>query len=365
MVAGTIGLIGEGTGAALPSPTSANPARGAAGDLASAKKHYRDGQTKFQAGDFAGALADFEIANDVKATAQAQRYIGRCLDAMGQYPGAVEWYEKFLAHVPAKMRAQAERTRARVAEIRAAGARSGPGPGGQAGAGALGPSAADGSNRHPARSTEPAIVDIDTIDVHQTGGEDRETAATSAGATPVVPVSAGTPSVVTEAPRGSPSDPTTIGASTGVLRAGGSSGTPGDVLRIPPAAPRSADRRSRLPAYITAGAALAAAGVGTAFGIIALGDKATFDARSTPQNAATRNEHALMSDIAFGNAFALGGASLVLFVMGEGNPKQELEPTATALSKTVRAEAPPRAGSVTPAPLIGPHAGGAGLLVRF
>lgn len=328
MVVGTIGLCGQRSGAALPSPVFApTPARGAGGDLASAKKHYKGGQTKFQAGDFAGALADFQIANDIKETAQAQRYIGRCLDAMGQYPEAIAWYEKFLAHVPEKMRAQGERTRARVAEIRANGAPSGPPDPAPADTRALAPKPADGTSSPGAAPTEPGAGNIDTNDIHPP---------------PPPPPSS---------------------------RSSGSVGAPIDVSQIsaPPHRPEQHDARprSRLAAFLTAGAALAAAGAGTAFGIIALGDKARLDAHDTPQNAATRNAHALLSEVAFGSAFALGGASLVLFVMDAGDQGPELEPTATNPPKKMGFADAARPGSVTLAPFIAPHEGGAGVFVRF
>ncbi len=102
-------------GQASPAATAAS----AKGDLITAKKHYDDGETKFRAGDFGGAEIDFRIANNIKATPQAERYIGRCLEELGRYQGAVEWYEKFLAHVPDKMASLADRTRKRTLAIRA------------------------------------------------------------------------------------------------------------------------------------------------------------------------------------------------------------------------------------------------------
>jgi len=91
-------------------PTSPSPTKA---DLAAAKKHYGDGEKKYKAGDYAGALADFKAANEVKSTPQAERYIGLCEDALGHFSAAFEWYEKFLAHVPDKMTAQGEEVRKR------------------------------------------------------------------------------------------------------------------------------------------------------------------------------------------------------------------------------------------------------------
>ena len=97
--------------AVVPAPTAA--------ELASAKKHYAEGEKKFKAGDFAGALLEFVSANEVKSTAQAERYIGLCEDSLGHYARAAEWYDKFLAHVPDKLAAAGEEARKRLSEIRA------------------------------------------------------------------------------------------------------------------------------------------------------------------------------------------------------------------------------------------------------
>ena len=84
---------------AWASPPAPPPSKA---ELAAAKKHYGEGDKKFKAGDYAGAEADFKAANDIKAAPQTERYIGLCEDALGHFPVAVEWYERFLAHVPDK-----------------------------------------------------------------------------------------------------------------------------------------------------------------------------------------------------------------------------------------------------------------------
>src|SRR5579859_3124159 len=84
------------------------PAAGAAVDIVSAKKHYSEGEKKLKAEDFEGALAEFKAANEIKAAPQAERNIGICEDNLRHYRTAVEYYEKFLAHVPEKMAAQGD-----------------------------------------------------------------------------------------------------------------------------------------------------------------------------------------------------------------------------------------------------------------
>lgn len=352
VVAGATGLFGERSGAAASAPAvSAQAARGAA-DLPSAKKYYKDGQVKFHAGDFAGALADFQSANEIKVTPQAQRYIGRCFDALGQYPAAIEWYEKFLAHVPAKMKLQGDRTRARIAEIRAGGAAPGAIP-------------SEGSGGRLAstlgRAGSPSAVSIVDIDAVDTAGSNIQTVP------PVVLVSpAPAAPADTSAGAGPSSESPTRSNPADVSNPSGGTEVAGvDILRTPETPPRAPAHRSMLPAFITAGAAVLAAGVGTTFGIMALDDKARFDAHDTPQNASTRNEHALLSDIAFGSAFAFGATSLVLFVMTAGDPSREPDRVLGTGRKKIEGDAAPRSAAITPAPFIGPHAGGAGVLVRF
>jgi hypothetical protein len=100
------------------------PAASAAADkpldkqqLASAKKHYGDGVIKYNSNDFAGALQDFQAADDVKQTPQTARYIGLCLDNLGRFADAVPAYNRFLSNVPPKMALQGDEIKARVSAI--------------------------------------------------------------------------------------------------------------------------------------------------------------------------------------------------------------------------------------------------------
>src|SRR5271169_2927684 len=80
---------------AAATPTSSGAP--SAADIASAKKHYAEGEKKLKAQDFEGTLADFKAANDIKAAPQAERNIGVCEDNLGHFQAAAEWYQKFLA----------------------------------------------------------------------------------------------------------------------------------------------------------------------------------------------------------------------------------------------------------------------------
>ena len=69
-----------------------------------------------------------------------------------------------------------------------------------------------------------------------------------------------------------------------------------------------------VPAFVTGGLAVAAAGVGTVFGIIALSNKSDFDKNPTTQTADDGDTHALIADMAFGVALTFGVTSAVLFL---------------------------------------------------
>ncbi|MGH7293859.1 MAG: PEGA domain-containing protein, partial [Polyangiaceae bacterium] len=88
-------------------------------ELASAKKHYGEGEKKYKAGDYVGAEADFKVANDIKAAPQTERFIGLCEDRQGHLQSAVEWFDRFLVHVPDKMAEQGDEIRKREGEIKA------------------------------------------------------------------------------------------------------------------------------------------------------------------------------------------------------------------------------------------------------
>jgi hypothetical protein len=118
-----------------------------------------------------------------------------------------------------------------------------------------------------------------------------------------------------------------------------------------------------VPAYITGGLAIVAAGVGTAFGVVALGDKSNFDKNPTSATADSGDTHALISDMAFGVAITFGVTSAVLFFTNDEPPPAAASDSETRTART--ADARPSAFTITPTPMVGPHSGGAGVLVQF
>jgi hypothetical protein len=318
--------------------SAATPPAGAKADLTAAKKHYAEGEKKFKADDFAGALVEFKEANDIKSTPHAERYLGLCEDKLNHYRAAADWFDKFLTHVPDKLASQGDEIRKRDAEIKAMPGKvhieSNPTTASisiddkpQASPTPTDVDLAPGS--HTVRFTAPGrLAGLKTIDVGFASTQslsadlDPDPAAAAVPA-PVAPVAA-----VTPAPAAAPAPP-------------------------PPPEPRS-----KVPAIVTGALAVAAAGVGTVFGIIALGDKSDFDKNPTTQTADDGDTHALIADMAFGVALTFGVTSAVLFLTRDDPPA----PTSSIDPKVVKKAA---AVTVTPTPIVGPHTGGAGFVLRF
>jgi PEGA domain len=334
-------------------PGAAQGAR-AKPDLAVAKQHFDDGELKFRAHDYGGAEIDFRIANNIKATPQAERYIGRCLDELGRLQSAAEWYDKFLAHAPDKMAALADKTRRRVLAIRAMPGKvhveSNP-----AGAAVT----IDGK-----RETAPAPLDVELAPGPHTIAFTAPGRAKVERAIDIAFASAQTVSADLEAEAAPPE------AAPGPVAA-----EPTDEAPPPEAQPVDAEAApveapSRIPAYVTGGVAVVAAGVGAIFGVMALNDKTTFDDTPSRQNADTRNVHALIADLSLGSALALGIASVILFVTSRAPSApadNTAKPPAVKGGNPRKSDAANGASgmSVTAAPFVWPHSGGAALIVRF
>ena len=117
-----------------------------------------------------------------------------------------------------------------------------------------------------------------------------------------------------------------------------------------------------LPAYITGGLAIAAAGVGAIFGVIALGDKSDFDKNPTSSKADDGENHALIADMAFFVAVTLGVTSAVLFLTRDDAPAA----TGSAGAHKIGSAAPKkRSFTITPTPIVTPTGGGMGAVIRF
>jgi hypothetical protein len=324
-----------GKGAPAAAKADKKPSAAEKKALAEAKAHYAAGQNAFKAGSYASALTEFQAADGIKPTPQAARMIGLCYDRLGKFPDAIAAYDRFLAGAPANMATQVDETKAREEAIRKL-----PGkvhvetdPQGAT-------ISVDGT---ATPSVSPADVEIapghHKLSFAAPGHDtvEREVDVTFASAQPLsvqLPASAAPPAPVAVAPLPEPPPP-----------------------EPPPPPPEPAAEEpqgpSRVPAYVFAGLAIAAAGVGTAYGVMAIGDKSDYDAHPTASKADDGESHAHIADMAFGAALALGVTSAVLlFTTSSGDSSSSAAPSNSALR-------------ISPTPLVTQGGGGAGALVRF
>lgn len=309
-------------------------------DLNAAKKHYGEGDKKYKAGDYAGALEQFKAANDIKPTPQAERYIGMCEDALHHPVEALEWYDKFLAHVPDKLAEQGEEIKKRETELKATP--------GKVHVDSTPPGASLAVDDKPQSGITPLDVEL-APGTHML----KVTAAGHAPASKSIDVAFASTSTVAitlpeeVAPPPQPPSPPPVAQETP---------PPPPVPPPPPPEPRS-----KVPAFITGGIAVAAAGVGVAFGIVTLNDHSSYNSNPTTATADSGDTHALITDMAFGVAITFGVTSAVLFLTNDEAPPGAAPPPAKA------SKADPKKNRITlvPTPFVGPHEGGAGVLLRF
>ncbi len=123
----------------------------------------------------------------------------------------------------------------------------------------------------------------------------------------------------------------------------------------PPVTPPPAPTPHLAP-YVAGAIAVAAAGVGTAFGVLALNAKSNFERYPTQSEADTGNNYAAYSDAAFGAAVIAGVTSLVFFLAERNAPS-----SAVATQPTV----PQEGVKLTASPLVSPHGAGVGAVLHF
>jgi hypothetical protein len=329
---------------AAPAAKPAAPATATAPKPVDTKALLASGEKKFKAADYAGALTDFEAANAAKATPEGDRFIGQCHDNLGHFPEAVTAYERFLANVPAKMKDAGEETKKRVEAIKTM-----PGkvhvetiPSGAQ----ITVDAASNPNATPQPNPTPTDLDLapgkHTLKISYEGyaSNEREVDVPYGSKQEVKlelvknePPPPPPPPVVAEAPAPAPT----------------------------PALPPPAEPRSKVPAYVTGGVAIVAAGVGAVFGIKALGQSSDFKNTPTTKIADDGENNALIADMMFGIAITFGVTSAVLFLSNDAPQAAKAKPSTT--TPRVAKKAPTI--TVTPTPYITPSGGGAGALVRF
>jgi hypothetical protein len=333
---------------AAAAPKPAAPAAAApkpAAPVAPAKvDFYASGEKKFKANDFAGALADFnevKLGEMPKAAADARapmlaRYQAQCEDKLGKLREAAGHYEFFANNAPKTMTKEVDAAKKRVEEIRTMPGKI--------------------QFTANAEGTEVFLDDKSVgkapIEVDVPAGKHRVRAVApgrdpwtgdmeipyAARATVAIdmPVPPPPPAAVAVLP-----PPAPVQAQPAPVQ--------------PVAATTAAEPKSKLPAYITGGVALAALGVGTAFGIKALGHQSDFDKNPTEDSANSGENAALIADMAFGVALTFGITSAVLFFSGD-----EDEPVKAAGKKPIQARR-----KIIPVPIINATGGGAGAVFRF
>lgn len=318
------------------------PAAAAPGktDLNAAKKHYGEGDKKYKAGDYAGALEEFKAANDIKSTPQAERYIGMCEDALHHPAAALEWYDKFLAHVPEKLADQGEEIKKREAEVKATP--------GKVHVDSTPPGASLTVDDKPQNGVTPLDVDLapgtHTLKLTAAGRAPTSKSVDVAFASTST-VAVTLPEEVAPPPPQPPPPPPPVVE------------TPPPAPLAPP--PPPPEPRSKVPAFITGAIAVVAAGVGVGFGIVTLNDHSNFNSNPTTATADNGDTHALITDMAFGVAITFGVTSAVLFLTNDEAPP------APPPAKASKADAKKNRITLVPTPFVGPHEGGAGVLLRF
>lgn len=296
-----------------------------------ARKHYGAGMAKLEAKDYAGALAEFQAANALIPSPQAQEKIALSYDGMNDVANAIAAYEKFIemAKDKPKLANDAETARKRIEALKQA----------------------------------PVTVKVTSDPGSASVEVDGEA---QMGATPLeIKLTPGTHKVKVSAPgyesierevevkAGESMDPMSFTLAKSEETA---APPPPPPVAPPPEQPPAADtgtgERSNLPAYITLGVAGASAVVGTIFGIKALGDKSDFDDNPTSDKADDAERNALVSDMAFGVAVTLGVTGTVLLLSNGSDSAQAAKDART--KKTMQLT-----------PFVGPTGGGAAATWRF
>jgi uncharacterized glyoxalase superfamily protein PhnB len=316
-------------------PAAADKKAAKPGDKKAAGAAFKRGKDAFDKKDWAAAKEGFVEADEILPAAAAQYYAGRASEELGEAQEAVRFYEKALAGTGLKeelasdARARSEALKKKPSKVKITSE--------PAGATIL----VDGA---AIAEKTPAEIDLapgtHTITLKAEGRKDFEQSVEVAAFT-----GAAVTGTLEEAP---PPPPPPVATAPE---------TPPPAEPTPAPPEESTGERDMTWVYVTGVGAIVALGVGTFFGVRALGDKSKFnDAvaagdRETAidrRDAGTRN--ALISDMGFGIGITLAVTSAVLFFT-----KPSTEEAKTASSKP----------SFQFAPVVGGNSAGATALIRF
>ena len=288
--------------AAAHATDAAHPARPAT----SAALLEKNGEAKFDAEDYEGALADFTAAEEAAPSPRHQWFIGHSQDHLQHYRAAVEAYAKFTSADPTKLGTKLIGRLAEAGE-RTAAIKAMPGvvhvettpaaatlvvDGATVSQGGAGSSPFDVSlapGPHALRVTAPRF-EAETVELDVAYASKRTLTLALHEAPP--PPAPSPPPVAVAAPPPPP--------------------------EAPPPPPHPVVTRHEL-GWISLGLAVATAGFGTAFGIVAITSNNSFNTTPTIGRAYRARDFAVYSDVTFGAAVALGVTSLVL-LLGGGSP---------------------------------------------
>jgi hypothetical protein len=299
----------------------------------SPKKLLASAQAKRAAGDFAGALADYQAVDAIAASPATIEGIAFCHDKLGHFDDALTWYGGFLSNVPPAMQLEANEAKARVEAINAM-------PG----------------HLHLESSPSNAAVLVD--------GKEQPTH------TPLeLDLAPGKHTLHLTAPDHDPVDKEVDVASRAKanlaldlpLTPPPPPPPPAPVVVAPP--PPPPPPRSILPAIITGGLAVVSVGIGAGYGVATLHQKSLFNSHPTNDTANTGENDALVADMGFGIGLTLGVTSVILLTT-RSEPATSTEAPAKPADATPKTSANP-APSFAAAPFFTPHGGGAGAVVRF
>jgi hypothetical protein len=305
-----------------------------------AKKHYKSGEAKFAKGDYAGALDDFQTADGLIPGAAPKFWIAETYEKMSKVPEAVTAYQTFLDSSPdaekykdkiadAKTRIEAlKKTPAKV-KVATEPAQAANLKLALDGAAQTGPELSVPPGHHTITATADGLEG--KLDVDVTFAEHKDVTVKLEKAAP--------PKVASALDVPAKPAATTPAATTPA-----------------PATPPVAEKRSNVPAYVTLGLAVVGAGVGTVFGIQALGSKSDYNDNPTRDGLDKVERQSLLADMSYAVALTFGVTGVVLLLSNDSGSK----PQQTGSTKAAQAKR-----SFVAAPYATPQGGGAAATLRF
>ncbi|MEO7034473.1 MAG: PEGA domain-containing protein [Polyangiaceae bacterium] len=298
-----------------------------------AHKAYSEGEKAFAAHDFAAAYTGFAKANEVIPSAHAAYWAAKSLDQGGKTNDAINAYTALLADPGSSKIGEDKVTDAetRLATLKAT---------------LVG---------EVTVSTLPSIARLSVDGLPQTGTQ------------PVVLKLAPGPHKLTFSAEGFEMKEVDIQVQAGTkveqriemahiaAPAPAPAPAPEPVVTAPPSPAPSAEKHSKVPAYVTLGIATGGAIVGTIFGVQALQSKSDYDSKPTSKSADDTERNALIADMAFGVAITLGVTGIVLLTSSDD---------AADAPKAATLHLPPK-NTFRVVPYIGRESGGAAARLTF